>query len=1109
MSVITLKQLIEEHDTKKLICRIYIGGALLPNWTALDYQFAIGEVPTATILVPSKQLLPAAVQEEASVQIWLGFQLGVTEETAMVFGGAVVDSVGNNGHEVVIECVMDGARKLTYSYNRTIGVDFTVITAEDVVEDLLGLAGVDNYYIELDPWVIGTAAPQTIEFSTYGEAINKVSEVDGSPWYALPTGMIRVENRDPVPSPTARKTYFSNIITGVESTAPTAITNQDAKPRINDVARRKFRNEVGNFITVNGALITTLGPNGEQNSNQIFETVDGLSGQFPNGAYWIPTPPLFQHFVFSNELIDTAAKAFETAQRYFNLKNRLFEEIPLSVPADPDVFLGSTVRVIDPNYTGIASLYFVKAYRTHIDSNSASTELQLTGGPEAGTIGFAAPFAEFFWKHTVLHNVIPGGAFNLGSFDLGPVADIGGKFCIDMPFGTGSVSIGGGLLPGEDKPTVLIGYDASASQDFDGQIVDYEWSDDQGHTANGKRVTIAYDPAVVSVVQMTLIVTDDSGRTGTISKTVYIAPDYLAVPGQLDSSLNDTIFGGGVAIGVCTEIDFDLLAPGDEEAFPNELAGPGGCNGLQLAAFIAANEYAMGTLDNRTWNDLTPGAAGASGKFISVAGGANIRLQQTVALFGTTNGEIVRSLDYCQSGEVVFQSPSGARIECITFDSIAMGIPLQGEAYPGTLPQFSQGSPGTLTIQEAYQLALKAGFDASPAVLAVAIMMAESGLSSSATNSAGNTPPSTDRGIAQFNSYWHPEVSDACAFDPECAIREMYRVSSGGSDFTQWAAYTAGTYRQFLSQVQETIGIKGALGDTVSGYDPIVSRAFRIWAGSSIGEVFVSEDSGSSWKLWGIPGLGFPINKIITDPRLQRSDALALAVFGGDTSDVNTLIQLAVNDEGDFEPLQFSEDFRAAIIAAGSGHTIKVAVIGDGALLIGFESGLSPRVWFSANPINDPTSWYPAIDDTVIDPYSIGLIPGIRAAVAEHSGTFVVAGDSGISKTEDNESFMVLNIEPTNINYLAWLGAPGILFAASDDGLLLTMDSGVSWGSQRPNTEFGTTWPVDAIGHQLAIAIGPRLCTTSETIAYVYDWGDVIPSGAGDPVGQDQAMVGV
>jgi len=46
----------------------------------------------------------------------------------------------------------------------------------------------------------------------------------------------------------------------------------------------------------------------------------------------------------------------------------------------------------------------------------------------------------------------------------------------------------------------------------------------------------------------------------------------------------------------------------------------------------------------------------------------------------------------------------------------------------------------------------------------------ESKLKPNNSNSKGNTPAgSVDRGLFQINSYWHKEVSDACAYDIRCS----------------------------------------------------------------------------------------------------------------------------------------------------------------------------------------------------------------------------------------------------------------------------------------------------------------------------------------------------
>lgn len=1016
MTLLSLQELVEEKDHKVISCRVIIGGATLPKWTEVNYQFAMGQVPTATIIVPQRKYLPSAVAEEASVQIWFGYRVGLNLQERLVFGGAVVDNIGNNGDEVVIECVMDGPRKLSYGYNRRISYDFDDVSAEEAVEALLVLAGVFNYAIDLPPWAIGQAVPQTIEFSTYGEAVNKVSEVDGSPWYAMPTGQVRVEIRDPVPSASYRRIYFSSLLTGTIESQPAGIGNTDARPRILDISRRSYRNEVANFIEVDGAVVVTIGPSGEQNSEQIFESVDGASGQFPNGAYWIPTPPLFQDFTFTNELIDTPSKAFAVAERYFLLKNRLFERVDLPIPGDPDVFLGETVKVIDPQHSGINSLYFVQGYRTSISDGGASTELELTGGPEAGTTGFSAPFAEFYWTYTALHQLTPGSSSNTFNANLGPGANVGAKLCEDLPDDSSNEDQTSDYTPGEDKRMVIIGLDASASQDFDGYIVSYEWTwTDEGlvdHVLTGIRVTIAVDPDISNSIEMTLTVTDDSGRTDSITKTIYTSADYIDPstndPAN-DPSQDDSDNGGGMIVGDCDDcVDAEDCGPPDPPGGPCTDCGPDGepqpgeCNGMTSGYFIAAGGYAMGSPDNRTWNDMSKAAAGVSGDFLCVAAGIIYRSQVSHAIFGTAAGEVWATDDLCETGEIVFTHPQAPRIERIYFDMTTMGAPAQGDdagdeggGFDGEIPVYTQGSPGTLTILEAYHQCLAVGFDATTAIIAVAVMMAESSLVSNASNSIGNNPPSTDRGIAQINNYYHPEVTDACAYNTACAITEMFRISSGGANFSPWAAYTAGTYIENLASVHAAIGLDVPPGDDQDGYRPDIPRSFKAWFITNNGEIWSSPDSGRNWGLYKNFLDTFPIYEVLFGPALSNPNSpIQIALFGGDTAVPSSLIRISTNGQGDFVSLQFEGDLQEEI-SANPGNSIKFATVNGSALLIGFDGGVEPRCWVNNDPLGSFDGWVP----------TDGITGEVTAVAGGFNGEFLVATADGVFKTADNVNF--------------------------------------------------------------------------------------------------------
>lgn len=136
-------------------------------------------------------------------------------------------------------------------------------------------------------------------------------------------------------------------------------------------------------------------------------------------------------------------------------------------------------------------------------------------------------------------------------------------------------------------------------------------------------------------------------------------------------------------------------------------------------------------------------------------------------------------------------------------------------------------------------LADRAGVIRSQLVMAVAIAWAESGLNSDAVGE--NRDPVThlvtsrDRGLWQINDYWHPDVSDACAFDPTCNAQAMSRISSNGNNWNPWSTYLNGAYQRYLAMAQLAVnyyltGSGGAGGPSgggsVSGY--------RVTAGSGL-----------------------------------------------------------------------------------------------------------------------------------------------------------------------------------------------------------------------------------------------------------------------------------
>lgn len=131
-----------------------------------------------------------------------------------------------------------------------------------------------------------------------------------------------------------------------------------------------------------------------------------------------------------------------------------------------------------------------------------------------------------------------------------------------------------------------------------------------------------------------------------------------------------------------------------------------------------------------------------------------------------------------------------------------------------TIPDYAGGP--NLTPEQLAAAIINAGFPTtasgtathSPAVIAWAIAKAENvafDVNLKYINEGGSAPGSADRGIFQINSFWHNEVTDACAFDPVCNILAAYKISNGGKDWTQWATWDNGRYVQYLDEAKKYI----------------------------------------------------------------------------------------------------------------------------------------------------------------------------------------------------------------------------------------------------------------------------------------------------------------
>jgi len=78
-------------------------------------------------------------------------------------------------------------------------------------------------------------------------------------------------------------------------------------------------------------------------------------------------------------------------------------------------------------------------------------------------------------------------------------------------------------------------------------------------------------------------------------------------------------------------------------------------------------------------------------------------------------------------------------------------------------------------IKKIRQIAKEEGVDPD---LAVKVAECESGLNPSAIRK--NPNGTWDRGLYQWNDYYHPEISDECAYDIDCATRAFCKAVKKG-----------------------------------------------------------------------------------------------------------------------------------------------------------------------------------------------------------------------------------------------------------------------------------------------------------------------------------------
>ncbi|MCU1449338.1 MAG: hypothetical protein JWP02_1508 [Acidimicrobiales bacterium] len=146
----------------------------------------------------------------------------------------------------------------------------------------------------------------------------------------------------------------------------------------------------------------------------------------------------------------------------------------------------------------------------------------------------------------------------------------------------------------------------------------------------------------------------------------------------------------------------------------------------------------------------------------------------------------------------------------------------------------------------------RAGFSGDGLDVMTAIGLAENtSRSLTAVNTAGNSPPSRDRGPLQINDFYHPDVGDACAFNLDCSAQAVYKISDGGTNFGPWATFKTGAYMNFLADARAALAGPSAPGTTATltgvgpgGIIPTPSDAVSSLRKASLWAVFAAGGLG-------------------------------------------------------------------------------------------------------------------------------------------------------------------------------------------------------------------------------------------------------------------------
>ncbi|MFZ5376121.1 MAG: PKD domain-containing protein [Patescibacteria group bacterium] len=301
-----------------------------------------------------------------------------------------------------------------------------------------------------------------------GNQPNGLPDTVSANWYVTNNGVGEVLIGDNF-NPVSKMEHFVNLLARSD-------INQNVKLALMKFCYVDFTNytaaQVWNELPVNVGSTTVYGYRG---------MMEYLETTYPNINFVWVTAPLTRSNPISGYGTNANRYDYNTLVRNYTAANNkvLFD-------------------IADIESHDLSGNYCYNATEREYECDGTLAENYVNGTGHPNTLGASRLSRAFWWL------MARASGWNPGSSNYSPVASF-------------TSSVNAALVP------ATVSFDASASNDPDGNIVSYSWNFGDGSTGSG--VTTSHTYTQAGTYQVTLTVTDNAGATGTASTTLTISSE--------------------------------------------------------------------------------------------------------------------------------------------------------------------------------------------------------------------------------------------------------------------------------------------------------------------------------------------------------------------------------------------------------------------------------------------------------------------------------------------------------------------------------------------------------------------------------------------------------